>query len=256
MQQEYYQQQYIQQHLPNYSATSFQPSPHPDGSWSSGAFNPSMGYTTQPSQNPGQANFQYSNSSSVPNQKVSFWRAFFSVGTIEDEGPLLEELGVNFAHMTTKSLAVLNPFSKRIDQHIMDDTDIAGPLFFCLLLGAFLLLSGKIQFGFIYGVGVLGCLSIFFILNLMSDGSGIDSSRTASVLGYCLLPMVLLSGLSIGWDLKDHWIGLTLGIVSILWCTFSACTIFVTILSMRDQRLLIAYPIGLFYTCFAMLTIF
>ena len=34
---------------------------------------------------------------------------------------------------------MLNPL-KRMDAHIMDDTDLAGPLFFALMLGVFLLL--------------------------------------------------------------------------------------------------------------------
>ena len=52
---------------------------------------------------------------------------------------MIIELGINFAHIRTKSLSVLNPL-KRIDSHIMDDTDLAGPLFFALMMGVSLLL--------------------------------------------------------------------------------------------------------------------
>lgn len=38
-----------------------------------------------------------------------------------DEPPLLEELGINFSHIKTKSVSVLNVF-KMPDSHIMDDT--------------------------------------------------------------------------------------------------------------------------------------
>ena len=31
---------------------------------------------------------------------------------------------------------------KSPDKHIMDDADLAGPIFFCILFGAFLLLVG------------------------------------------------------------------------------------------------------------------
>jgi hypothetical protein len=89
---------------------------------------------------------------------------------------------------------VLNPF-KSVNQHLMDDTDLAGPLIFCFLFGGFLLLSGKAHFEYIYGVAVVGVLSIYGILNLMSD-KGIDGYRAASVMGYSLLPMVLFSSLS------------------------------------------------------------
>lgn len=73
----------------------------------------------------------------------------------------------------------------------MDDTDLAGPLVFLILFGSFLLLSGKTHFGYVYGVAVLGWISMYCILNLMTD-SGVDAYKTASVLGYCLLPMVFL----------------------------------------------------------------
>ena len=111
------------------------------------------------------------------------------------EPPLLEELGVNFNHIKSKTLTVLNPI-RNVDQHIMDDTDLAGPIIFCLLFAVFLFLSGKPHFGYIYGFILLGTLSLHFILNLMSL-SGINFFRTASVLGYCLLPLVLTSAIGV-----------------------------------------------------------
>lgn len=57
--------------------------------------------------------------------------------------------------------------------------------------------SGKVHgFGYIYGVGLLGCLAMYAILNLMSM-TGVDFGCVISVLGYCLLPMVILSCISI-----------------------------------------------------------
>ena len=56
--------------------------------------------------------------------------------------------------------------------------------------------SGKVHFGYIYGMGLLGCVAIFIVLNLMSMVS-VSVSCVVSVLGYCLLPMVLLSALSL-----------------------------------------------------------
>jgi hypothetical protein len=51
------------------------------------------------------------------------------------------ELGINFQHIKQKTLTVLNPFST-IDQHIMDDSDLAGPILFFVMFGTFLLLVG------------------------------------------------------------------------------------------------------------------
>ena len=112
-----------------------------------------------------------------------------------------------------QALSVLNPFQKT-DAAIMNDTDLAGPLLFCLLFGTILLLvsgssfygkscrfiviiqSGKVHFGYIYGVGLLGCSSMYVVLNLMST-SGVSVGCVVSILGYCLLPMSMLSTFSV-----------------------------------------------------------
>ena len=62
------------------------------------------------------------------------------VTDFDDEPPLLEELGINFDHIWEKTLSVLNPL-KMTDSHIMDDTDLTGPLIFCLAFGGFLLIN-------------------------------------------------------------------------------------------------------------------
>lgn len=49
-----------------------------------------------------------------------------------------KELGINFSHIRAKSLTVLNPF-QRVDERIMDDADLAGPLLFIICFGVFLL---------------------------------------------------------------------------------------------------------------------
>jgi hypothetical protein len=171
----------------------------------------------------------------------------------EDEPPLMEELGINFEHIYQKTLSVLNPF-KHPDADIMKDTDLAGPLVFCLAFGGFLLLSGKVHFGYIYGIGVVGCLAMYALLNLMSM-AGVSVSCIVSVLGYCLLPMVLLSSLAILISLQGL-LGTVLTGLAVLWCSQSASKLFVSALSMDRQQLLVAYPCALVYGIFALLTVF
>ncbi|WWC90530.1 uncharacterized protein L201_005466 [Kwoniella dendrophila CBS 6074] len=183
----------------------------------------------------------------------SKWWEAFGTGGFEGEPSLMEELGINPSHILQKSLTVLNPL-RRVNENIMDDADLAGPLVFSFAFAFFLLLSGKPQFSYIYGVGLLGTTAIYLLLNLMSE-NGIDAYRTASVLGYCLLPMVGLGGLGMGIGI-DSPIGYCLSILSICWCTYSASSIFVIVLRMDHQKLLVAYPIGLLYGCFALLSIF
>merc|ERR1719481_2298504 len=113
----------------------------------------------------------------------------------DDEPPLLEELGINPDHIFQKTLTVLNPW-RTTDPAAAGDSDLAGPLCFCLAFGSFLMLSGKLHFNYIYGIGLLGCVCIYALLNLMAV-SGVAICTVVSVLGYCLLPIVVLSGLSI-----------------------------------------------------------
>ncbi|KAL5485455.1 hypothetical protein ACEPAI_8097 [Sanghuangporus weigelae] len=186
-------------------------------------------------------------------QPVGPWWTAFGTGGLEGEPPLLEELGINFSHIWAKSMTVLNPLG-RMDEHIMDDADLYGPLIFCFCFATCLLLSGKPQFGYIYGVALLGSASIYTLLNLMSE-TGIDAYRVASVLGYCLLPMVGVGALSVVMTL-DGLLGFILAAISIMWCTYAASGIFVVVLRMSQQRLLVAYPVGLLYGCFALLSVF
>ena len=73
-----------------------------------------------------------------------------------------------------------------------DDNDLAGPLVFALLLGGELLLSGKLQFSYIYGFCSLGCLFLTLVLNLMSP-LPVSIWTVASILGYALLPVNILA---------------------------------------------------------------
>ncbi|EOO03282.1 putative golgi membrane protein [Phaeoacremonium minimum UCRPA7] len=220
------------------------------------------------------------------------WLAAFSTEGYDGEPPLLEELGVNFSHIQAKTLAVLNPF-QRIDQHLMDDSDMAGPLLFFLLFGTFLLFSGKVHFGYIYGLALLGSTSLHIILSLMSPAdspqgapggpppyssspaypehpatvpppgqggkshlsSTLTFARSASVLGYCLLPMVATSLVGIVMPM-DTPLGIIMTTAAIMWSTYSASGMFCAVGRMRGMRGLVAYPLALFYVGFGIMGVF
>ncbi|XP_056430871.1 protein YIPF5-like [Hyla sarda] len=171
----------------------------------------------------------------------------------DDEPPLLEELGINFDHIWQKTLTVLHPL-KVADGSIMNETDLTGPMVFCLAFGATLLLAGKIQFGYVYGISAIGCLGMFCLLNLMSM-TGVSFGCVSSVLGYCLLPMIILSGFAVVLSLQGI-IGILLTALIIGWCSFSASKIFISALAMEGQQLLVAYPCALLYGVFALISIF
>lgn len=177
-----------------------------------------------------------------------------STTTFEDEPPLHEELGINVQSVISKARAVANPFS-HIDSSFADEADMTGPVLICLLLGLLLLLQRKMQFGVIYGQAIVGCLSVYFVFNLMSQ-RGIDLYRSTSILGYSLLPMVILSVFAIFIPLKVKALSIVLGGGCIFWSTTTATKIFVAVLSLHDQFWLVWYPLALLYTSFAFITVF
>ncbi|CAI5759704.1 unnamed protein product [Candida verbasci] len=181
--------------------------------------------------------------------------AAFGTSGYPGEPPLLEELGINFNHIKGKTLVVLNPFNKNIPSDIMQDSDLAGPIIFILLFGTLLLLAGKVQFGYIYGVGLFGIISLHYLFKFMSNDITIDLIRSASVIGYCLLPLVLISIIGVVISL-DNVLGYILSTIAVLWCTYSASGFFVSVLKLHNVRPLIAYPLCMFYTVFALMAIF
>ncbi|PWN29015.1 Yip1-domain-containing protein [Jaminaea rosea] len=195
----------------------------------------------------------------MPGQ-FSFWSAF-TAQSYPDEPSLMEELEVNLPHIWSKSMTVLNPLHRyspnhQRDAHMMDDTDLAGPLLFCFVFGILLFLAGKSHFGYIYGVALLGSLSIYFLLNAMSD-DGIDAYRVMSVLGYCLLPLCGLA--SLGVLAKAVGGSSFLPLVTpffIFWSSYSSSGIFASVLQLNEQRLLVGYPLMLLYTAFAVIGVF
>jgi len=172
---------------------------------------------------------------------------------IENEPPILEELGINVEHIVMRMKGVA--FFKAVNQEILEDLDLSGPLAIIMALGTCLLLAGKITFSYVYGFGVSGCVLIWALINLMSQKGGIDLYRTASVLGYGLIPVVAMAMIGIFVSLQSTF-GSVIAALCIAWSTATASRFFATANAMNQQRWLVAYPVGLFYTCFSLLTVF
>lgn len=180
--------------------------------------------------------------------------------SFDDEPPLLEELGIHMDHIVAKTRAVVLPFQRfggNMDATVIQDADLYGPLALALLLGGELLLSGKIQFGYIYGFGLFGCVSMTVVLNLMTPKDAISMWTVTSILGYSLLPVNLLAAVKIVLKVASlTTLGRVLGVTTVLWSTVAATRLLEQGCGMRDQRYLIAYPIALLYSAFVMMTIF
>ncbi|EEC45664.1 predicted protein, partial [Phaeodactylum tricornutum CCAP 1055/1] len=188
----------------------------------------------------------------------------YFAGDFENEPPLLEELGINVEHILLKTKAVVLP-SQRFNKNtaltdpalIVEDADLAGPLALALTLGGEMLLAGKLQFGYIYGFGLFGCMAMTLILNLMSP-KAVSFWTVTSILGYALLPVNILALVKIVLVniIQLNTLARILAVLTILWSTTASTRLLEVGCNMRNQRYLMAYPIALLYSAFVLITIF
>jgi len=174
---------------------------------------------------------------------------------IENEPPLLEELGINVEHVQQRMKGIA--FFKSLNEEALKDLDLSGPLVILFALLVCLTFAGKFVGGStIYGVSFWGCSAIFFLVNVMSQKEGgIDMYSTCSILLYGLIPIDVLAFIGIFVSLKGQ-LGAVLSLLCICWSTATSSRFFANSIDMNQQRWLVAYPIGLVYTCFALIVVF
>ena len=96
--------------------------------------------------------------------------------------------------MRTKS--VLNP-KRSLQDMSLDEADLAGPIMFALALASVLILHGKLAFGAIYGAFLMGCFAVYIVMSLLSQKKEIGFFPVVSIMGYGLLPIIVLATLAI-----------------------------------------------------------
>lgn len=176
-------------------------------------------------------------------------------GFFEDESPLLEELGINTSLILRKTIMILNPIRVKADLH--ENADLSGPFIFFLLFGLFQLLAGKFQFGVILGWLAVASFFLYVISNFLEGSRGsLDLYCCLSFVGYCLLPMVLFSALSL-FIPRAGPVSIVIACFTILWCT-RACTSLLVVMAphAEEHRNLLAYACVLIYSTFSLLVLF
>jgi hypothetical protein len=173
------------------------------------------------------------------------------VDEFENEPPLLEELGIDVDHIYRRIQSVV--FFRKIGEDLVSDLDMGGPLFIAFALGMLLMFAGKVHFGYIYGLGVMGCIGAWLLVNVMSNKEGIDLYTTMSIVGYGLLPVVLLAFFGVFMKLTGP-VGIFLSVCTVIWCTVTASRFLECAVNMFHQRWLIAYPVMMIYICFVIIT--
>ncbi|KAF3434484.1 hypothetical protein FNV43_RR25587 [Rhamnella rubrinervis] len=172
----------------------------------------------------------------------------------DDEPPLLDELGINTKQIWSKTVSILNPF--RINPNLHDDADLSGPFLFLLAFGLFQLLAGKIHFGIILGWVSVAAIFLYVVFNMLAGRNGtLDLYRCLSLIGYCMLPMVILSALSL-FIPQGCLVVPVMATVFVVWSTRLCTRLLVEVARWDEHRGLVAYACFLIYMLFSLLVIF
>ncbi|KAL1559506.1 Integral membrane Yip1 family protein [Salvia divinorum] len=207
------------------------------------------------SSNPGIPFLSFDVNSAAASTSFSAMPHFPSSASFDDEPPLLEELGINTKQIYQKTISILNPF--RINHHLHEDADLSGPFLFLMAFGLFQLLAGKLHFGIILGWVTMASVFLYVVFNMLAGKNGnLDMFKCLSLIGYCMLPIVMLSALSLFVPQGGTAI-LTVTGVFVVWAT-RVCTGLVVELANcgEEHRGLITYACFLIYVLFSMLVVF
>ncbi|KRX23496.1 Protein YIPF4 [Trichinella nelsoni] len=161
---------------------------------------------------------------------------------------LLEELDIDLRDIYYKLRCVLFPlpyFNHKI-QLVRENPDFWGPLA-VVLAYALLSLYGQLHVvSWILTIWFTGSFIVFFLAR--SLGAEVTFSQCLGVIGYCLIPLVLIASvLPVVKSFSP--LAFTLKIFGVIWAVYSAGTL-LCVEELHDKRPLLLYPIFLLYIYF------
>lgn len=186
-------------------------------------------------------------------EQIDYKKAF--MGSLPEDTPLLDELGINFDTIKQESKVIIEVFTKKSTTFNCKTADCAGPLLFYVLYSVFLMGNGKVHFGYIYFLSLVSNLFIYFLLNVLGEKS-INIFETFSGLGYSQLPVTIFSFLNLFLKYFSVHIRLVIGVGFAIWSSITGTSIFVKFLELDKLYAIICYPLFLIYFCFALIVIF
>uniref|UniRef100_A0A7R9VFU1 Protein YIP n=1 Tax=Chlamydomonas euryale TaxID=1486919 RepID=A0A7R9VFU1_9CHLO len=178
-------------------------------------------------------------------------------GSFEEEPPLLEELGIDLSGILKKTRLV---FLHRLNNRFVDDLDMGGALVFVFVLGGLHLLMGKLHFGIILGWSVVHSAILWFVINQLAgaeatEARGLDLYHVCCVIGYCMVPLVVYSAVSL--LIPRGMLSFSLAALCTLWSSETASRIVVRRTpALEGMQRLIMLPCLLCYSAFMMLCVY
>lgn len=138
-----------------------------------------------------------------------------------------------------------------------EDADLSGPFILIVAFGLFQLLAGKIHFGIILGWITVAAIFLYVVFNMLAGRNGnLDLHRCVSLIGYSMLPIVILSAAALFVPPGGAVVFAMAG-VFVIWSTTVCTRLLVELASVGDDhRCLIAYACFLIYALFSLLVVF
>lgn len=175
-----------------------------------------------------------------------------------DEPPLLEELGINTKQIWSKTSSILNPIRTNHKNHhnLHENADLSGPFILLMSFGLFQLLAGKLHFGIILGWLIISAGFLYFVFNMLAGSNGnLDLYKCVSLIGYCMLPIVIFSILAL-FVPQGGFVIFVLAGVFVMWSS-RICSRLVGDVGRWDEHGgLVGYACFLIFSLFSLLVIF
>lgn len=176
-------------------------------------------------------------------------------GSLPNDPPLLDELGIDLSHIRGESLLPLKILKRAGLPPGGTSDDIMGPILFLSLFALLLVLHGKLHFEYIYIISIVSCLLIYFLLNLISIRE-ISLIACCNILGYSMGPVVLYSMLSTLISPLGLLVRTAVGIAMAGWSAYTASAVLSYKLDLSSRMLIIGLPLLLSYVCFILMVMF
>ena len=181
-----------------------------------------------------------------------------SAASIEDEPPILDELGIDVSGILRRSKCVL---VGRVGADSLKEVDMGGPLIFAASLAALHLLHGKLHFGVILGWSAVSFTVFWFIVHQLaglgsqSNKECIDLYNCSACLGYCLLPMLAINGIAIFLP-NSRSLNVGLFVAASVYCALLSAKLVVRRAPFLAEHFsTIAYPAFLYYVTLALISL-
>lgn len=109
-----------------------------------------------------------------------------------------------------------------VNQKLILDGDLMGPIMLFTLFMFCLILQGKTHVDVVYTLFMASTICAYVIINLLSQKGQIDLYCTMSMFGYGLAPIIFLAFLNIFFTIKASFFGSLISVIMVLWSTVRA----------------------------------